>query len=202
MTVNSSGPKHTLPLFRFKYRNKETRRRSWTNLISVIWLLPPHSVMQLQMLQLPLLVQLWRRPFRDEASAALSTLTHLWKLTFEAERSFLHMSCRPVFALTAQSAYPRWTRSACLITDCISNCLFPLSNCSYSSPSSQWNDINLLRSNSGGNASASSVITALLRQSAHSAVTVGSRVLCSRALFVHQWVWNPFKIFRVFIPLF
>lgn len=106
-------PEHTLSSLRFQDRNKETRRRRWTNLISFLWLLPPCSVIQLQMLQLPLLVRMRRRrPFRDEAPAALSN-TSLKNLTFQAERSFLHTSPRPpASSVMAPSAQRHWTRSA------------------------------------------------------------------------------------------
>lgn len=62
----------------------------------------------------------------------------------------------------------------------------------------QENCISLPGSNSSGNPSASSVITGLLRQSTHSALTVESRVLRS-ALFVRWWLRRTFKIFSVFL---
>lgn len=63
------------------------------------------------------------------------------------------------------------------------------------------NYISLLRSNSSGNPSVLNVITGLLRQSTHSALTVESQVLCS-ALFVRWWLRRTFKIFSVFLPPF
>lgn len=62
----------------------------------------------------------------------------------------------------------------------------------------QENCISLPGSNSSGNPSASSVITGLLRQSTHSALTVESQVLRS-ALFVRWWLRRTFKIFSVFL---
>lgn len=187
-----------MPLFCFEYRNTETRRRCWTNLISFIWLPPPRALMQLQMLQLPLLAEIGRRSRFCSFIEHVSETHDIWGRAVIFAHGPWPVVCSDA---TVGIAAPGTLSTPHLHKHQKPFSTTPLRGFFFLLVSKK-KYINLRRSNTGGNPSASSVITALLRQSAHSAVTVDSQVLCSPALFVHRWLGDAFKIFSVFIPPF